>query len=136
MVIVASPVREAVRSAPVRRAAAQVAHEVGRLAPELREQQLAEEVVEAVPLPLPVERHEERVRPLQRLQQPLEHLNFNVRMRVSCCTTSEVIVDEADVWSLETHSRIDVYDAAGGNGTLVFVLVVAALAGRRRRKSL
>jgi hypothetical protein len=58
----------AVRSTPVGRPAVELAHQSRLLARELREQQLAEQVVEAEPFSTVVERHEEEIRLLDRLQ--------------------------------------------------------------------
>ena len=59
----------ALRGEPVTRPAAQHRYEVGVLGPQLALEHLGEEVVQPVPLAGSAERHDERVRTLQVLQQ-------------------------------------------------------------------
>ena len=71
--------RVPVRLAPCRRPEVEGRHHVGLPTPQLRRQQLSEELVVAVPLPPPVERDHEQVPTLQTLQ----HLGRIASCRVS-----------------------------------------------------
>ena len=57
--------RQVIAQAPARGAATQDGHQVGLLAVQLRQEHVAEQVVVAVPVAPPVQRHQQQVRPLQ-----------------------------------------------------------------------
>ena len=79
--------RKVVGDAPRHRAAVELGHDL-RLAPrELVAQQLAEQVVVAVPLASPVQRHDEAVRPLERLERASRPRRLQHRVAQTAATS-------------------------------------------------